>query len=144
MRTTRHIFSTAALSLGLACGSSAPTTPTQADVVGTYTLRSNNGIPIPMSATSGSITTTLVTEQSVIRADLTFEVTTQYIITTPNGSSPAQGHTTGTYQATSGGSIQFRPSASLPLPYSGVVRNDTLIATFPTNIYVYTRTGPAQ
>ena len=128
----------------LGCGSdSEPLTlaPTDANVVGSYTLTSSNGhaVPFPILLTADE-EWDISSDQFVIAADNTWMETTNYRITTLASGAQRTSSTqaSGTY-AIASGQINFAMIVGGNTPFTGSVTGNTLSLLFNGGHFLYTR-----
>jgi hypothetical protein len=105
----RQLAALVLIALAAACGSDSTTSP-EAEVAGTYTLRTINGAPLPFTlGTAGSATFVLVSSTVTLKADGTFTGSTTATETTGSSSTTSTESGSGTWTR-SGTTISLRDS----------------------------------
>ena len=115
--------------------------PTDANVVGTYSLTSSNGrsLPIPVLLTNDE-EWDMTSDQFVIAADNTWVENTNYRVITLSTSATRTSSTqaSGTY-AVASGQINFIMTTGGNTPFTGSVTGNTLSLLFNGGRFVYSR-----
>ena len=141
MRRIALVFSLVALS---ACGSEATTFtlgPTDANVVGTFSLTNSNGRVLPLIARlTAEEEWDMTSDQLIILADLTWSETSSYKVTTfqTGGISTQQTAASGTYSIVDS-KINFVMTVGGSAMYTGSVSGNTLTMIYNGGHFIYSR-----
>jgi hypothetical protein len=113
---------------------------TDANVVGTFLLRSANGnVPPYIVAANNAGTQTLLDDRIVLSSDLTWADTTDYEVDLATGErNVGLTATAGTYNINAG-QINFTMSTGGTLTFAGAVLGDTLYVLSQNHPFVYQR-----
>jgi len=139
----RIVLAVSLVALAGCAGDTPPFTlgPTDANVVGTFSLTNSNGRLLPIVA---RLTTEeewdMTSDQLIIRADLTWSETSNYKVTTfqTGGISAQQTSSSGTY-AIADNKINFVMTNGGTATYTGSVGGNTLTMIYNGGHFIYTR-----
>ena len=117
-----------------------PLPTTDANVVGTFLLRSANGnVPPYVISSNGAGTQTLLNDRIVLNGDLTWADTTNYEVDLATGGVQLGGTaTSGTYNIADG-KINFTMTTNGNATFQGAVVADTLKVSFQGRPFIYQR-----
>ena len=113
---------------------------TDANVVGTFILRSANGLVPPYVVTSNSAgTQTLLNDRIVLNSNLTWADTTNYEIDLATGETQVGGTATAGTYSIANGKINFVMTTNGSTNFTGAVVADTLKVSFQGRPFIYAR-----
>lgn len=132
----RRLLSLALVFAAIACGSDNSTTPTQASVAGTWTLKTVNGSPLPVTLATSPAKIELLSDVVTATANGTWTSSQQVRTTIGTQATTSTTNDAGTYTL-SGNNVAILSSSAGSTAQAGTLNGNTLTLVTSAGTWVF-------